>query len=497
MSSGISFSGLASGLDTGAIVDALIGVERAPLRRVESRRAEAEERRSTFQEFNTLLLDLRNAARDLDNLATTYPKYAFANAPPENPGDPPGPFVLPGASLDEEFLRYKGESSEEGVIAIKSVESATPGNFNVNVTSLASVSRDLSVGFTEGQDISEITGTGTLSIAFAGETPGSFDINVDATMKLVGLKSAINTDPANNGSVVADIIKVSDTEFRLAISSRETGVANQVTVSDAGLAGFLDPDPDLQQAATDATFSFAGLTLTRAANEVSDAIPGVSFEIKTVGTTEINISRDDEAIAEQVQALVDSYNAVVDFIDQNSSFDVENGTSGALFGDTTARSVLSNVQQALVTGYTTKDGTPAAPGEDPVPVVYSLGRIGITFGSDGRLSLDASELTEALDEDITSVRSLFGLTLDADNELEAPGLASSLIRSLDPVVRSGDGILASLGASLTSEISGFDDQIVLLEARLASREDTLRRRFAAMESLVSRLQNQASFLSTL
>ena len=63
----LTFGGLSTGLDTGALVDALIQAERRPLVLLQNSRAAIDARRQALQTFNTKVLALRDAARAVDN----------------------------------------------------------------------------------------------------------------------------------------------------------------------------------------------------------------------------------------------------------------------------------------------------------------------------------------------------------------------------------------------------------------------------------------------
>lgn len=58
-------SGLASGIDTGAMIDALIAIERKPVQRMEQRQTEITERRQAFRDVNTRLVTLKDKLFDL------------------------------------------------------------------------------------------------------------------------------------------------------------------------------------------------------------------------------------------------------------------------------------------------------------------------------------------------------------------------------------------------------------------------------------------------
>src|SRR3954469_14805612 len=64
-SSGISFGGLASGLDTNSIIDQLMAIERQPQDKLKLRQSQVDARKSALSDVSTRLKTLRLAAQDL------------------------------------------------------------------------------------------------------------------------------------------------------------------------------------------------------------------------------------------------------------------------------------------------------------------------------------------------------------------------------------------------------------------------------------------------
>ena len=69
--------GLVSGIDTAALIDALITIDRRPIDLLENRRTDLTDQRGKFRELNTKLLALRDAARGLDNRSDSLNGDAF------------------------------------------------------------------------------------------------------------------------------------------------------------------------------------------------------------------------------------------------------------------------------------------------------------------------------------------------------------------------------------------------------------------------------------
>ncbi len=460
-----SFGGLATGLDTSALVDALLAVERRPLDLIEARKADLEQRRSLFQDFNNLVKTLKDALAAVDNRSGT----------------------LAGESLDEELLSYLASSEDESVVRADADGNATPGSFSVEVTALASAGRQVTTGYADRDATAVLSSGETLTIDYGGTD--SIDITATSDVTLDQLRDAINSDANNGGAVTATIVDTGDaaTPYRLVIAGTETGIDNDLTL---GGTNSITYDATASEAASDASFTAFGLDFTRSANEVSDAIPGVSLRLVDLGTTTVNVSRDDSAIAGKLQEVADAVNAVRDFVDRQSTVDAETQRGGPLSGDPTLRAAERLIVDGLVR--TTSSDPPL-----PSNSFFSLSDLGLRFDDSGRLQVDQTVMTEALDEDTASFLEVLSEYDESDPNNPIYGIFSYLGERLGPVVQSGDGTLALRDDALDRQIRELDDRIARFEDRLEARETLLTAQFTQLELLVTSLQSQSQFLSSL
>jgi flagellar hook-associated protein 2 len=466
---GIRVGGLSSGLDTEALISAFIKFERRPLELVEQRKAEVENQKSLFRDLNTKMQALRDAAAAIDNQSS----------------------LLGGPTLDEELLEFQVGSSNDVVLTGNATGNATPGTIDVQVDQLATVGRRFSAAF--ASDTSTIANSGeTMTIDYGGAA--NIDITVGATgATLQDLKDAINTDANNQGNVRADIL-FDGTNYRLIVSGANTGAANDVSVTTtiSGPAASAFVDVALDQAAQDAQITvFGNITINRPENDITDVIPGVTLKLHTADPgvpVTLDVQRDDEKLTEKFQALVDAYNSVVDFVSAQSRFDEDAKKAGPLSGNPTLR----GIQFALQTALQGSSSNPYAFSGNPI---RSIGEFGIELGSDGHLSLNATELTEKLDEDPFAVRQfLAGLGTGVPTD---DGVATAVARAIDVFIETGSGILANIDSSLDTRISNFDVQIERFEARLEKREELLVLQFSRLESSIAALQGQGNSLNSL
>ena len=463
---GLRVGGLQSGIDTNALIEALVAAERRPLDLVEQRKSGLEQERSLYRDLNTRLLALRDAAAAIDNVNST----------------------LSAGTLDEEFLSFQATSGDPAVVTATATGNASPGNVDVNVTALATVGRRFSEAVADSSAIIANAGE-TLQISYGGETDITITVGAGGA-SLENLRDAINGSEDNDGSVIASIL-FDGTNSRLVIAGRETGLANDV-VATSTISGGAFIDGLLDQVASDASFSVFGVPMTRDTNDVSDVLPGLTFRLQgqsvdALTPTTINVERDDESIFEKVEAFTTAYNAVVDFIELQASFDETTERAGPLSGDPTLRGIQSTIQ-GLVSREIAMAGNPLS----------TLGQIGIEVGRSGRLGFDSAALTAALDEDPFAVRELLSSGVDPDDpELTVDGAALAFARAIDPITLTGTGTLALRDDAIEEEIAGLDRQIDRFEARLERREELLVLQFSRLESTIAALQSQGNSLLSL
>ncbi len=180
MSSGVSFSGLSSGIDTATIVEQLIAIERRPVTLLENQQIREENKLTVLQEINTSLLTTKTSVEAL--------------------------------SKPEGFDLFNVSSSHEDIVGVSSTGGAASGSFSVEVLGLAQAQTRSSQSFSSKSTALGLGG----DIVINGK---AITINSDDT--LTDLQDSINDA---NAGVTAQILQVSSTDFRLLITSENTGV---------------------------------------------------------------------------------------------------------------------------------------------------------------------------------------------------------------------------------------------------------------------------------
>ena len=449
----VSFSGLASGLDTASIVEQLVNLERRPIELAQSQQQNLNRISGRLGTIQSQLNTLKESSEGLDDSDT--------------------------------ILGTRASSSDEDTLAVSTTGSAPLGRYTVEVTQVAQAERTYSDAVssrdTALNDASLLgagfTG-GTLSIQVGTTT--TVDVTVEATDTLESLVGRINSSDAD---VTAGIF-FDGTNYRMQVGGNDTGTDNAITFSETGFdLGLTDPLNEVVEA-RNALFTIDGFSVSRASNNVSDVIDGLTLDINDTTTSpiSIDIERDTEDFEGRVQGFVDSYNAVVRSINSEFAFLGEARIGDSLSGDSTLRGLQSRLRS--LAGDTIGE----------LDASYNrLGSVGVSFEQDGTLSLDTEELREALADDPSAVVSLF--VDDRVNDVE--GFMPRFAELVDEYTISGTGILSSRIDSIGSRVRDIDDSIERMERRVEGYEDQLRQQFASLEQLVSELNAQGSQLAAI
>ncbi len=433
-----SFGGLATGLDTNAIVAQLVAIRRQPIVRLE-------EQKSFYQLQSTALTDLETK---LEALQTAVKALDTPN----------------------EFGSLSASSSDTSLLTASATSLANPGTFDIVITSLARYQKDISQGYSSSSDN---VGTGSITITVNGE-----DTQIDLTEptnSLSDLRDAIND--AGAGVYASLLNDGSDTTpYRLILTAADSGLDGAFTADLSGLSGGTTPVLTNQTAAADASLSIDGIDITASSNIINDAVTGMTFNLldaDAASTVTVTVDIDDVAITDKVQTLVDSYNDLFAFIDAQG----EGG--GTLRGDNTLRTVRDRIRNLF---------TVALDEETSSGDYRILAQVGITQGVDGQLEFDTTEFSTALGEDFASVRDLF---VERGTNL---GKAYLVRTSIDDMTDFVDGMFKISQDSLTDRMENIDDTIERYERSVDHYQVTLERKFTAMEGMVANLQAQGSYL---
>lgn len=91
-----------------------------------------------------------------------------------------------------------------------------------------------------------------------------------------------------------------------------------------------------------------GQSVTRTSNTISDAIPGVTLNLLTIGTATIDSRLDTASVAKSISAFVDGYNKLDTALQQLTTYvGPGNANNGALLGDSTLQNIMAAIKQSI------------------------------------------------------------------------------------------------------------------------------------------------------
>lgn len=446
----ITFQGIGSGLQVGEIVEAIVGAEKTPY-----------ESRINFQESSTRA-DI-SAAGSLKS-ALEDVQTAIADI------------------ADADKYQQRTVTGSDSFISITSSKDANVGAYDIKVDALAAAHKLVTSEIPSDEEVGE----GTLSLSSGDNT---FTVDIEDGDTLSEVRDKINASE-DNESINATII-TDDNGERLVFSSKETGLANAITVTvdDTGDTNDTDPiglsrlaTPNLTQAtaAADATITIdATVTVSSSTNEFKDVIDGIDITAKAVqgdddSNSKISISEDNSNIKESLDAFVTSYNSLVDL--SNNFGKVGDGNSGAMVGDSLLRGVMSKLRNEFTASFDFGDDE-----------TMTLSKLGVRSDQYGKMSIDTDDLNQFIQDDIDSVQQFLVGTDDK------PGFAETVTTMLDFYTQS-DGSIQSRIDSKEEKLRSLEDDRDAFTRKMDSLEARLYAQYNSMDLVVAGLNSTSSYL---
>ena len=446
----LSSPGIGSGLDVNGIVNQLMVSERQPLNILNRQEQVYNQKLSAFGQVRSALATFQTALKDL--------------------------------SSGSKFQALSATSSDTKVLSASASGKAIPASYQIGVTQLAQQHKVASAGYATTD---AVIGSGTLNIQFGTYDSGlnSFTANADKAAKsisiapanntLAGIRDAIN---AANAGVTATVVNDGTaTGNRLVLTSSDSGASNslKISVTDddgtplnaTGLSALAyDPTAavgsgkNLEQkaAALDALLDIDGIAVKQSTNTVKDAIDGVTLNLAQTNVGQkltLVVGRDSKAVTDAVQAFVTSYNGASGTLKNLTAFKGPGAQNGILLGDSTARGIQVEMRDLLNTSINSGGA------------LTTLSQIGVSFGSDGTLSLDNAKLTTAINTNFDGIAALFAKAAKTTDSLVSytssttktqPGTYAVNVTQL----ATRGASVGSVAASLTVQ-AGINDQLNL------------------------------------
>ncbi len=436
------------------VVDQLIQAEREPIRQLEARKAEQNEKLKTFQAFKTKFTGLATALDSMSSL--------------------------------EQFRELKADLGDAKDLLDITIDKskAQPGSYQIQIDELANRSSLISNSFSSADEAT--LGAGYLvSYKPDGER---YEVFIDSDRSsLHGVAEEINKqkDSPISAEVVYDAY-TPDEPWRLIVKSKAEGEQNNIDLPefyflDGGIDFYVDDSKDAQNA----YLKVDGFEIDAPGNEVKDFFTGVNFKIKQARPDKpfmLNISVDYEKVSQKFKGTVDSINEVLKFIKAQNSVDESSNTRVMFTGDTGIQTVEYRLRNLMHEAFPVYFNN----GED-YRLVH-LNQAGIEFNREGLLKIDEKKFQKALEDDFSGLSE----AITGEN-----GFVAQLKAVITPYTRGGDGFLAMREKGLRSRIESIDKNIENKERLIDMKSKSLRDKFSRLQGTIGSMQSQQASLAAL
>ena len=452
MASSTGIDGLVSGLDTTALINSLITLQAGTQSLLKGKQSTATSLVTALQSLNTKVASLADAATK--------------------------------AAKTDSWQAVKATSSGSGVTA-KAGEGAVSGTLSLRVGAVAASQVSL---LNLPADDAYGTTKPTFTVSHGGTTT---TVTADSS-SVADIVAAFNS---TDSGVRATAIKVpvldaeghatDESTYRLQLTGADTGAASSFTVSYGTPGGQVDADLEQVRAASDASITlFAGSSaeqvVTSAGNTFTSLMTGVDVTVSAVTAEDapdvtITVAADTTALRSLASGLVTNLNTVMSEISSRTASTTSTASDGGqlvrggLFsGDSTIRFL----QQDLL-------DKASAPVDGVSPA-----DVGVVIGRDGTFTFDQEKFDAALAADPRKVQTIVSAVADRLAKV-AKSASDPATGSLTLSVQSQQSVVKDLG----TQISDWDD-------RLAMRRESLEKMYAALETSLSNLNSQSSYLAS-
>ena len=452
------FSGLASGIDSSALIDAVVKAREAQndIRRADIDHLQSEN--DALEELNTKLLAL-------DELID---KFRTAN----------------GGGI-----KKKVASSDPTVASATAGATAVNASYALTVTSVADTA-------TASFDHSYASSTAYVSTAASGDVTvtvgaGADQVTITTSVTqnsttLTQLAEAINADSSANGRVTASVVNIgteASPDYRLLFNTLQSGTAKgSIDVnSDAAITELYNQRTI--DAATNAVFSIEGIdgTITRSSNTVSDVISGVTFRIVAEGTTSLSVGDDGDSTASDLKEIIDAYNEIVEYINENDTVErVEDDEDVSNVYGSLAKTHIDNDFLNMF-----RDALSSASSEHGLEVT-SMAELGLATNRDGTIDFDEELFASAVDDDAQ------GATEVLNDFADTVAGISGYIYEYTKL----DGFIDTAQEGNNNEIDNLNEAIDSLTRRVDKLKESMQMQFTRLETTIAKLQSQQQSLSS-
>jgi flagellar hook-associated protein 2 len=484
---------LSSGLDTDSIVKAMLTTEQTKIDKQAQSTTKMEWKADALREINTSIKTFRSSYLSALNSSSNMLSSATYNA-----------FSATLLTTTSAVSVSAGASATAGKVTINSISQlATAATlkstdaFNGTTMNTSTTLADLEL--TNALEFED----GNISFSINDET---FTFSEDTT--LASMMSTINNSDAGVKMTYSSLTK------GFAITSKTTGSSSKVEIENLTGNAFAETDAAFgitgSDTGDDAKLLIENREVVQSSNTFT--IDGITYTLNDESDTEIsfNVQQDVDSTVDKITDFIGMYNSLITSLqdkidektyrtytpltdaqkDEMSDAEIEQweekAKSGLLRNNSEISSLLSSVRSAFYTAVESA-GISAA----------DIGLTTGTYSDGGKITVDEDKLRAAIENSPDVVTSLFTATSTATDKTQANKESGLIVRISNALLNYTSSVTSNTLANLEQQISDSEDMEDTLQERFEDKQEALYTRFTAMESALSSLNSQQSWLTSL
>jgi len=466
--SSLQITGLASGLNTNAVVQALMAAQQQQVTNLQNQQSGITALNKQLTSIQTALQTVADDAQALGSptLFSTSQTITSTNS------------TLVGATA----------TGSNGAVV---------GSYQIAVTALASASQRTFL-FSSPATADTVTIDGHDTNLAAGASAQDLVNAINGDKNATVWATVTGTDPSSGKSQVVLSERntgqpASPTGFVTVTNDSQGALSEQTQYATAGTNAAYSINGGPPQTSTSNTISGVAIASPNSATPgATQTIPGVSLSLNALtGSVPITVTVGAPAPSTQniqtaVQKFITDYNSTISQIQTqlNQTPSHSDPTQGTLYNDSDLRNLLSSMRQQMTQTLSGLSGS-----------YDSMLQIGVSTGATtgtgaisqsalaGNLALDTKALTTALTTDPTSVHQM----------MQSWSIKFSGLVNLEA---GGGGTISTRIQTDTSQSSFLATQIANLQEANQVKQNQLVKEFATMEAALSQNQSTASWLTS-
>ena len=389
------------------------------------------------------------------------------------------------------------------------------------------------LGLTKASASNKINSGSTLSnLGFKPEADGTYKLNINGTEISLDKNATISSMmSAVNKSAAGVTMTYSSLTNSFTLESKEFGGAGKVEVGDTSLGrslGLVDDNGTVGASeGQNAIFEINGQEVYL--NDNTYTLDGNTFTFNdnmTIGETyTVNIKKDSTTVKDALKKFVESYNKLIDdvygYIGKSPAKDDDGNTyepltdaekeemsedeitkweekakQGVLYNDSTVSTIMSQMRSALYTNVTLDDGSKFG--------IYNLGiKTSSEWSEHGKLQIDEDAFDKAFENNEDAIIKLFtnsdtGMMKKLNSVIDGAVKSSGAVNTRGTLVRKAGKADSSVTTDSTiyKEMVKMQDRLKELQNRYNDKEEYWWKVFTNMETAMSDLNSQTSYISS-